>query len=242
MRIAVHPHCRCYLRQRGDLSATHAREDPAAARTFLSRLDPKDAARVAGSRAKRDEMLKGTAPETIWNAKRPEAYRIGTVGDVILRPMSDEQKHAITAARDTLLQAREHPRWPTNNLNRNKRETERMLLALSAHQSTPEVADFIGRVRRNPSQVDSRELHYMQRRYRDGRTFSDLNDFDALFDRVLHDPDAKIYRQRGVRYQVRSPLSGWIAILDQDGARVSLYPDLNDDFGEPLWTLKDLIP
>ena len=52
----------------------------------------------------------------------------------------------------------------------------------------------------------------------------------------------KVYRYGGLRYQIRSPREGWIAILDPDGTRVSIYPDLDDDLGDPLWTLKDLIP
>jgi hypothetical protein len=127
-RPPFHPHCRCYLRQRGDLSATHAREDPAAARTFLSRLDPKDAARVAGSRAKRDEMLKGTAPETIWNAKRPEAYKIGRVGDAML---ADVKPSAFEIAQTD---GSPHHRWmlqqrklPTVNLLKSVRTFQKQI-------------------------------------------------------------------------------------------------------------------
>lgn len=85
--------------------------------------------------------------------------------------MGDENRPAFTAARDALRQAREDSRWPTNNLNRNKQATERLLIALGAHRSIPEVAYFIECVWRNPTQVDNRELHYMQRRYLDGVSF-----------------------------------------------------------------------
>lgn len=155
--------------------------------------------------------------------------------------MSDEHEHVFTAARDALRQAREYSRWPTNNLNRNKRVTERLLTALAAHRAIPEVADFIERVQRDPTQVDSRELHYMQRRYVDGAALHDMDDMDALYRTILSDPDALMYRQAGLRYQVRSPRVGWIAVFDPDGTRISLYPDLDDNFGEPLWTLSTLI-
>ncbi|AFL75030.1 hypothetical protein Thivi_3153 [Thiocystis violascens DSM 198] len=150
------------------------------------------------------------------------------------RAMSEEPHSAKEAARETLRYARDHSQWRMKNLNRNKKEIERTLLRLDAYRDTPEVADFLRRTRRNPGRVDSRELHYMQRSYRDGRPIPDLDAFDALFARVLNDPHAHVYRSHGVRYQVRSVREGWIAILDPDGTHVSLYPNLNDDFGEAL--------
>lgn len=70
---------------------------------------------------------------------------------------------------------------------------------------------------------------------------SGADEMDALYQRILSDQEARLYRKGGVRYQVRSPREGWNAIFDPDGTRVSLYPDLDDDFGEMLWTLNDLI-
>jgi hypothetical protein len=76
-----HPHCRCTLLARPDLNGTPiGPERPEAAQLYLRSLDPREAARVAGSRAKRDEILKGTVPESVFNAGRPKAYRIGVVG------------------------------------------------------------------------------------------------------------------------------------------------------------------
>lgn len=78
----VHPFCRCHIVPLLGVSAANAREIPDAARRVLFFADPKDAARMAGSRAKRDAMFEGSDPEAIYNAGRPDGYRIRTMGDV----------------------------------------------------------------------------------------------------------------------------------------------------------------
>lgn len=76
-----HPHCRCSLLQRRDLSAANAKHDPEAAMKYLFGLDPKVAGRVAGSRAKRDQVMQGGGWEDMLNEGRPKAYRIGKAGE-----------------------------------------------------------------------------------------------------------------------------------------------------------------
>lgn len=97
------------------------------------------------------------------------------------------------------------------------------------------------RLAQDPSQVDSRELHYIQRRYLDGRSFKNIDDMDALYQRIIENLDALVYQAGGARYQIRSVREGWVAIVEPDGTRVSLYPDLGDNFGKPLCLIKDLI-
>ena len=144
-------------------------------------------------------------------------------------------------AREALIKARDVGVWGAKNLNRNKRRTDALVADLESMAHEPEVADLLERIRRDPACVDSRELHYIQRRYQDGEALSSADEMDALYRRILSDQEARLYRKGGVRYQVRSPREGWNAIFDPDGTRVSLYPDLEDDFGEMLWTLNDLI-
>jgi len=146
------------------------------------------------------------------------------------------------AAIKALRRAHSHAKWGIKDLTRNKRLTAGLVSRLEAHRHLPEVGDFLRRLQQDPTHVDSRELHYMQRRYVDGRPLDSASAMDALFARVLDDPAAKVYQYGGLRYQIRSPREDWIAILDPDGTRVSIYPDLDDDLGDPLWTLKDLIP
>lgn len=100
--------------------------------------------------------------------------------------------------------------------------------------------DFLSRLSADPGRVDSRELHYIKRKYGDGRHFADMEEMDGLYAKILRDPSATVHRKGGNRYQVHSAKEGWIAIVGPRGQRVSLYPFLNDDLGDALWTIKDL--
>lgn len=82
----THPFCRCVCVPIRGISASGAREIPDAARRVLFFADPKEAAQMAGSRAKRDAMFDGADPESIYNAGRPDGYRIRTLGDVESQP------------------------------------------------------------------------------------------------------------------------------------------------------------
>ena len=148
---------------------------------------------------------------------------------------------AMIRAAEALLRAYVDRRWGQKDLTRNIKMTTRLISQLSEHRQHPEVANFLDRLQNHPTRIDSRELHYMQRRYLDGRTLASVEDLDILYQRVIQDPDAQVYQAGGRRYQVRSIREGWIAIVEPDGMRVSVYPDLHDDFGEPLWNLKNLI-
>lgn len=88
----AHPFCRCHWRPRLDLSAAGAQENPQAAADHLKSLDSRAAARVAGSRAKRDEVLNGTHFDDVVNAGRPAAYKVGRLGDVIEGILGEKSK------------------------------------------------------------------------------------------------------------------------------------------------------
>jgi hypothetical protein len=148
---------------------------------------------------------------------------------------------ATIRAAEALVKAHADPQWGQKNLTRHKKMTEKLTTQLEAHRHHPEVADFLTRLRTDTAHVDSRELHYIQRRYLDGRKFESMEEMDALYQRVIQDPDAQIYQAGDWRYQVRSVREGWIAIVEPDGTRVSVYPDMDDDFGVPLWNRKNLI-
>ncbi len=63
---------------------------------------------------------------------------------------------------------------------------------------------------------------------------------DGRFKRIVTDPASTIHKG-GARYQIRSTAQAGIAIIEPSGTRVSLFPDLNDNLGAPLWTLKSLL-
>jgi hypothetical protein len=76
-----HPHCRCVMSPRLDLTGRKAKDaDPDADRYFLKRLDAPIAARVMGSQARRDMVLRGTSAEEVANSGRDPLYHIQTVG------------------------------------------------------------------------------------------------------------------------------------------------------------------
>lgn len=149
----------------------------------------------------------------------------------------EEGKFQARTAIDRALRDR---RWGTKDLTRNKKATQRLIEQLQVYFHVPEVEEFLNRLHSDLSAIDSRQLHYMQRRYLDGCLFDHPGAMDELFHRILLDPDALIYRKGGGRYQVRSGREGWIAIVEPEGTRVSVYPDMGDDFGEAIWTIDDL--
>lgn len=78
-----HPHCRCKMVPRTDMRGRTAKEeDPEADAYFLDRLGEQTAARVMGSRAKRDQVLAGTSAESVYNASIDPAYRVRQIADV----------------------------------------------------------------------------------------------------------------------------------------------------------------
>jgi hypothetical protein len=80
-RPPFHPHCRCVMSPRLDLTGKKAKEvNPDGDRYFLQRLDAPIAARIMGSQAKRDMVLRGTSAETVANSGRDPQYFIRTVG------------------------------------------------------------------------------------------------------------------------------------------------------------------
>lgn len=152
----------------------------------------------------------------------------------------EQTEEDVSRARAAIQRALWRRHWGFKDLTRNPRATQRLVEGLSAHCNIPEVAKFLRKVKSNPKRIDSREQHYIQRRYLDELYFQDQEDMDRLCDRILEDSSALIYRKGGIRYQIRSSKLDWICILEPDGTRVSLYPDLNDDFGDPLWSLGTL--
>ena len=79
-----HPHCYCLTAPRIDLIHPKPRLNPKAERAFLSSLPAKEAAQVAGSSAKLQQVLKGgTSLETLYNAGKDELYQWKRIGDIL---------------------------------------------------------------------------------------------------------------------------------------------------------------
>lgn len=78
----AHPHCRCVLAPRLDLTGRTAREIPGADLAYFRTLDLRTAASVAGSRYRLSEILSGADPVAVHNAGVPVPYRLQTVEQV----------------------------------------------------------------------------------------------------------------------------------------------------------------
>lgn len=144
-------------------------------------------------------------------------------------------------ALNALAHAASHKDYGTKNLTKHKSKTAKFLDSLEPLRDQPEVDRFVRQVLDDPKHVDSRMQHYMQRRYIERLWDQPLPAFDHLFAKTVTDPGATIHRKDGKRYQIRSTATGWIAIIEPHGQRVSLFPDNADDLGESLWTLRSLL-
>jgi hypothetical protein len=80
-RPPLHPFCRCVVAPRLDLTGSPVPDEvDGADRYFLTRVGESVAARIMGSAARRDRVLRGESAEAVANAGRDPAYRIRTVG------------------------------------------------------------------------------------------------------------------------------------------------------------------
>lgn len=78
---AYHPNCWCKLRPRRTISAAMARELPGGVAAYLRRLPVEDAARIAGSRERLQQVLDGASLDDVLNAGKDSAYHLRRLGD-----------------------------------------------------------------------------------------------------------------------------------------------------------------
>lgn len=78
-----HPFCQCVVSPRLDLTGRPTPEERDGADvSFLERIGQPLAARVMGSQARRDRVLRGDSADAVANSTRDPAHRIRTVGEV----------------------------------------------------------------------------------------------------------------------------------------------------------------
>lgn len=143
-------------------------------------------------------------------------------------------------ALNALAHAASNKDYGTKNLTKHKSKTAKFLDSLEPLRDQPEVDRFVRQVLDDPLHVDSRMQHYIKRRYQDQVWDRSLSEMDVMFKHIVTDPNSTIHKT-GTRYQIRSTAAKWIAIIEPNGKRVSLFPDRNDDLGQALWTLKSLL-
>jgi len=116
-----HPFCRCLIRPRLDLTAQGAQDRPGAGAAYLRNLSPKSAARVAGSRAKRDAILDGQQPERVFNAGRPAAYWIRDFASAVTEGTKAAVKSAQVGAKKAATAAKKSIRAVVSALDNDKK-------------------------------------------------------------------------------------------------------------------------
>ncbi|MDY0274788.1 MAG: hypothetical protein RBR42_05020 [Desulfomicrobium sp.] len=78
----VHPFCRCMLAPQHWGLKRKWKLNPNADKEYLQSLDPRIAAKIMGSRAKRDQVFGGGMADDVWNRNQPAMYGIRSMGDV----------------------------------------------------------------------------------------------------------------------------------------------------------------
>ncbi|MBF0256352.1 MAG: hypothetical protein HQL47_07800 [Gammaproteobacteria bacterium] len=98
----AHPFCRCRLISKRLIDGSQGKENAKAQKAFLAKVlreqGPRKAARIAGSRQKLEQVLKGAKVEDLVNPYRPAPYQLGqTTGNATIGQM---QKSAYEMALD----------------------------------------------------------------------------------------------------------------------------------------------
>lgn len=79
----AHPYCRCVLRPRLDIKlGTKAKENPDADGAYIRSVGITDGAKIMGSRAKLEAVLRGDNPMAVHNATIDPAYRVKLAGQL----------------------------------------------------------------------------------------------------------------------------------------------------------------
>lgn len=79
----AHPHCRCRLRSRPDLSAAGASERVAAEREYLAGMGEGAAARLLGSKERLRKVLRGRPAREVWNTALDEPFKVRLLGEPV---------------------------------------------------------------------------------------------------------------------------------------------------------------
>ncbi|WP_020505659.1 Hint domain-containing protein [Lamprocystis purpurea] len=138
------------------------------------------------------------------------------------------------------------PRWPTQDVSLTGGKWRRNAALLAPHAQVPEVAGFLARTQASAGKgIDSRELHYLLRRYGAGWPLQAPADLDVAYAGVLSDAAAVVIRdpQGGTRYSVYSKQLGRVAVVESSGRRVTVFPpdqQYLERMGEPAWTISKL--
>lgn len=150
-----------------------------------------------------------------------------------------KDRWAAISALGTAAQVRE---WPRLKLRLTQAQWRDRRAAL-AKLDEPEVQAYLRRVERSGGKgIDSRQHHYIVRRYLDREPLGSPEDLDILYEATFKAPDAAVYKST-TRYTLYSSEQALVSIAEANGQRVTGFR-ANAAFtpnGEQLWTLSDLL-
>ncbi len=225
----AHPHCMCLLIPRVSPIKTRGHGD---FRSFMENLQPEQQAKLLPKWAKNVTALGMDVNDLV----RPDGLWLKSRQQFIEKVGEDKFKAGQALGRAAL-----QPDYGKVNLTRRKRQTARFVASIEGKRGIREVDQLLDQIARHPEAVDSRLQHYVKRRYDDEVFNGSMTEFDKQFAAIVTDPGSTVHQKSGVRYQVRSTRLGWIAIIEPNGRRVSQFPDLDDDLGDALFSVGELI-
>ncbi|GAB6043587.1 hypothetical protein [Endothiovibrio diazotrophicus] len=235
-RAKAHPHCMCALVPR---VTPRQVEGSTSYGDFLERL-PESQRAAMMPRWAQDMTHLGLSPSDLVASGSDQMM----TREAMRSLLGEERADALQA----LGRSMREPAWPNITLRLHGAETQRTLAALGEHTDDPEVKRLLDSLQLDPAArrvpVDSRQWHYLKRRYQDGVDLKGVDSLDRYYDQVLGQKDSQVYVRgegKGRRYLVHSPSSDWIAITDARGRRITTHPRRGEIDGEPQWTIQDLI-
>lgn len=228
-RHKAHPHCMCLLiprvtpiKQKGDRNYADFIRNTSQERR--EQLLPKWVKSLNGLGMPLDKLVKGNGLMT---------------KDALKTLMGEDKFNAVTVLGKALTEKQ----WPVNKLKLKIPMTKETLASLQANSHIPEVSQFLAKLERNAYKIDSNEWHYFRYKYHYGDSLSSAAELDARFDAVLKDSAATIHRPDS-RWVVVSEQTGRMAVVHEDGKRISVYSYTDVELkklGAALWKMTDLI-
>jgi hypothetical protein len=234
----AHPHCLCSLTPTTRMMRKDGKRGATSLDDFLARVSPEMRERLS-PRWAQDLMALGVSAEAL---KRADGLWFAS-REAVLEQMGAER----FAAAQAIGRARREPAWAVQDLSLFGAKWRRTRAALESHREHAEVAAFLRRVdQAGGRRVDSRELHYLQRRYIDGEPLRDAAGLDRWAAEALSDPLAGVHhRGERARYHVYSSALNRLVVIDPSGGMVTAFSPVDwgalERLGGVRWTLAELI-
>ncbi len=148
---------------------------------------------------------------------------------------------AIQAA-EALVKALTVPDWGTKTFQSGKM-TRKLEAGLLPYASIPEVKQVLEAIQ-TKQPIDGRLSHYVKRRFLEKEAMDTPDDLDRWFENVMSDRKSQVIKPNpgsNSRYLIYSDQYHLLAVIEQDGKRVSAHDHDGIDLGEVWCLLSDLL-